>query len=91
MDNRNKNDKVLQGFHADKVREYAKVPMITIYNSPEDYPGKYVARLWDLHTPTPYIVIADTLDEARAAIPTGDMIQFSRDTKDDLCIVETWV
>jgi len=67
-----------------------KFPLITIYADPSDYPGKYVARLFDMSTPTTYISIADTMDEIRSTIPRT-MIRLSRQPNDDPCIVEVWI
>lgn len=91
MDNRGTADIVLDRFEWAEIRRHAKVPIITIYTSPEDYPDKFVARLWDLDKPTPYIAVADTMDAARAAVPTEVMIPFQRDPRDDACITETWI
>lgn len=64
-----------------------------IYNSPDDYPGLFVVRRWDVgdgqilameHT------THETLDEARASIPQG-LVCFDRSEEDELCIVETWL
>ena len=66
------------------------MPMVVIYEKPVDYPDKYVARLWDVKGPTRRIVLADTLIEARKAIPFG-MVKFDRFRNDDPCVTETWI
>ena len=67
-----------------------KIPLITIYYNPSDYPGKYVARLFDCSNPTHYIVLADTLENIRQSIPPT-MRCFRRHPDDDPCIVEVWI
>nr|DAI56795.1 MAG TPA: hypothetical protein [Caudoviricetes sp.] len=83
-------DKILTAFRWEQVRAAAKVPMICVYENPADYPGKYVARLWDLQRPTGFVVVADSLEQIREAIPEG-MVPFNRSGEDDPVIVETWI
>lgn len=85
-----RNDKILSAFRWEQIKAAAKVPLICVYDNPADYPGKYVARLWDLQQPTGFVVVADSLEEVRAAIPDG-MVQLARLGKDDPVIVETWI
>jgi len=61
-----------------------------IYKHPKDYPDKYVARKWILDEPTSEAVFANTLEEARLAIPKG-LIRMERNNQDDPCIVEIWL
>lgn len=66
-----------------------------VYDNPSDYPGKFVVRR---QTPINGIVVAEnkpmiiasTLEEARAAIPR-DLMRFPRDPSDDPVIVESWL
>ena len=85
-----RNDITVERFNLAQIRRTVKAPIICVYNSPADYPGQFAARLWDLDKPTRYIVVADTLEAVRAAIPE-DMIRFHRDQSDDPCIVESWI
>lgn len=39
-------DKVVKSFDMNSLIKITRLPLICIYNSPSDYPGKYVARLW---------------------------------------------
>jgi hypothetical protein len=73
-----------------KAIKMAKVPLICIYDHPEDYPNKFVARLWDGNVPTEIMVTADTLDGIRAKIPNG-MVRLECNWRDDPAIVETWI
>jgi hypothetical protein len=67
-----------------------RCPVIVIYQSPSDFPGKYVARLWDLNKPTKLAVVRDTLDEIRQAIPDR-FTRLAPSPKDDLVIEEIWI
>lgn len=69
--------------------------LFTIYNSPKDYPGKFVVRRWWIGDgpdpqPTGDFVLADSLDEAREFVPPG-LVCFMRSETDDPVIVETWL
>ena len=68
----------------------SQIPMIVIFNSPKDYPEKYVGRLWDLDKPTQVLTVKDTLEEVRAEIPFG-FINIGRHASDDPAIVEVWI
>lgn len=68
--------------------------MYVIYESPSDYPGKFVVRKHVVQngriTPadSPEI-ICDNLAKAREAIPPY-LYRQPREMRDDRCIVETW-
>lgn len=71
------------------------VEVFTIYDSPSDYPGRFVVRRFvvtgEQITPDAGpTVVADTLETARAAIPYG-LIQMPRMEGDDAPIVESWL
>ena len=66
------------------------MPISAVYDHPEDYPDKFVARVYDMDKPTNLIVLGDTLDEVREAIPQS-MAKIDRQQGDDPCIVETWI
>lgn len=83
-------DIVVKTFDMRQITKLARFPLICIYNSPEDYPGKYVARLWDGDKPTTLVAIADSLEEIRETKPPEMMIM-DRMPNDDLVIVETWI
>lgn len=85
-----RNDKILDSFGWRCIRAIAAVPLICIYSSPTDYPGKYVARLWDMMRPTNLVTVSDSLEGIRQTIPDGMML-CPRYPNDDNCIVETWI
>lgn len=69
----------------------------TVYFNPSDYPGKHVVRRFNLGLstgcpvkPTGDVLVADSLEEARALIPYG-LLCFPRAFKDDIVIVECWM
>ena len=65
-------------------------PIITIYNSPLDFPGEYVARLFDLTKATPYFCTAATLEEIRKKMPYGKTC-IPRYADDPESVVESWI
>jgi len=71
------------------------MPIITIYkNTTKDYPGKYVARLFDIRPGevlyTRYIMLADTVTKIRKEIPRN-MTMFMPQENDDPVVLETWI
>lgn len=69
-----------------------KFPIIVIYRHPEDYPDKYVARIFDITQPTDAVVIKDSLQELQKDISRNMSKTFiPRDEKDDSCIVGSWI
>lgn len=72
------------------IKRDTRFPIICIYSHPSDYPDKFVARLFDIDSPTDVYEIADTLDEIRQTIPP-EMVRMERDPNDDPCIVEVFM
>ena len=83
-------DVIIDHFEYGKLVKVTYFPLICIYFHPADYPEKYVARVFDLDDPTNLIAVADSLDQIEKKIPK-EMWRISRSTKDDPCIVETWI
>ena len=90
MKNRNR-DIVVERFDWPVIRPHSIVPVVTVYKSPKDYPGKYVARLFDLDMPTRFVFVADTYQELLDKIPVQQLARLDRDEKDDPAIVEVWM
>lgn len=66
-----------------------------IYESPSDYPGKFVVREWNSSSGSQWAVpgpatVCDTLKEARTKMPRG-LTRMERMEHDDPCILETWL
>lgn len=65
-----------------------------IYKNPQDYPNKFVVRVWIIGSGTvqagPMICAVDTIEEARESLPDGvdPMPVFDND---DPVIVEVWM
>lgn len=73
-----------------------KMPLVTVYYNPSDFPGKYVARLFDFENPTNQVMVKDTLDEIRDSFvsqnySSNTWVNFSRDELDDPNILEIWI
>jgi hypothetical protein len=71
-----------------------QLEMWTVYHSPRDYRGQYVARKFVVdgpqYRPTTDVFTADSLDEIRTLLPPG-LVRLPRDSCDDKNIVETWL
>lgn len=68
-------------------------PVIVIYNSPDDYKGYFVARVWDLDKPTDTFMLKKDLHKIREDIKANlpNMVRLPKAQNDDPCIVETWI
>lgn len=62
----------------------------TIYDSPIDLPGSFVARKWVMETPTSELLQDKTLEGLREKLPPG-LLCMPRSPGDDPKIVETWM
>lgn len=68
------------------------VPMIVIYDHPDDFPEHVVARVYDMQIPTNAAVLYENLEKAREDVrAAGFMIQIPRDPKDVLSIIEIYM
>lgn len=83
-------DRIVTRFNYARLVKQTTMPIIMIFESPEDYPGKYVARVFDVDKPTNLAAVADTYEEIQQAIPAG-MVRLERNEKDDPVILETWI
>jgi hypothetical protein len=61
-----------------------------VYESPADFPVKYVSRRLHLNRPTPDFVVGDTLMDVRAKLPKG-LFKIERSELDDPQIRESWI
>jgi hypothetical protein len=66
----------------------------TIFHNPLDHPGKWVLRSFTVRPlqvqPSADCVVADSLEQVRAALP-GGVYLLPRDLLDDPAIYESWV
>ena len=84
------DDIYLARFDYEELTEQAAIPVIIVTANQDDYPRRYVARLWDMSVPTStqYMALEDTLEELRKTIPA----QMSRlPAAPDDSIVEAWL
>lgn len=71
-----------------------KLPLITIYEKPLDYPNGFIARVWDGEGPKPTntVTMRFSLEEIREDIKAaGFRVIFPRAEGDEPHIVETWM
>ena len=59
-----------------------------ILKDQDDYPGRVIARLATMH-PTIYVMVADTLAEVQAMLPSG-LERSAREMTDPSEIIEIW-
>lgn len=90
------DDNVLTVAEADAFHRYivaaGELLIWTVYAYPTDYPDRYVARPYGavVGHPLKVVLVADALDDLRGMIPRG-LVALTRNTKDDPCIVESWL
>lgn len=84
------DDIYLARFEYAKLTEQAAIPVIIVTANQDDYPRRYVARLWDMSVPksTQYMVLEDTLEDLRKTIP-AEMNRLPAAPDDS--IVEAWL
>ncbi|MDO4275894.1 MAG: hypothetical protein Q4D16_19680 [Eubacteriales bacterium] len=69
-----------------------EVPMYAVYYNTFDYPGKYVARLYDVDKPTNIVIIKDTIEEMQEYFDQKTpFIYFRRGAGDVPELVGVWV
>lgn len=84
------DDIYLARFDYEELTEQAAIPVIIVTANQDDYPRRYVARLWDMSVPTStqYMALEDTLEELRKTIP-AEMSRLPAAPDDS--IVEAWI
>jgi hypothetical protein len=84
------DDIYLARFDYEELTEQAAIPVIIVTENQDDYPRRYVARLWDMSVPTStqYMALEDTLEELRKTIP-AEMSRLPAAPDDS--IVEAWL
>lgn len=85
------NDKVVSSMEEVDFSDLF-LPFITLYNNPVDYPGKFVARVFDLDKPTNCCCIYESREQAKEdAAKAGFEDIIPRMPHDDIHIVEAYV
>lgn len=84
------DDIYLARFDYEELTEQAAIPVIIVTANQDDYPRRFVARLWDMSVPasTQYMALEDTLEELRKTIP-AEMSRLPAAPDDS--IVEAWL
>ena len=98
LDNKERSDYDIQidSFTQDiDLSSISKMPIITIYkNTTIDYPGKFVARLFDIRPgevrSTRYIMLSEHIHEIHEGIPKY-MSKVKPQITDDPVVLETWL
>lgn len=75
-----------------------KLSLWTVYKNPTDYPGKFVARRFELDQPTTDFNVGDDIEPIRDWIfqeairfRQGSPFKMERSVNDDPIIYETWI
>jgi hypothetical protein len=64
---------------------------VAIFESPDDYPGKFVARVFRDETRDPVpLIVCDTLQQARSAVYPG-MVKMAPMPGDVKSLREVWI
>ena len=84
-------DKILNSI-AEADLSGLRMPIVTMYRSPKDYPGKCVARIWDGDRPTETVVIKDTVGEIDEDMHRHtSMFWIPPTADDDPAIMGAWI
>ena len=69
-----------------------RLPAIAVHENPSDYPGKFMARIFDADIPTNIVMVKDTLEELQHDIRQNtNMVFFTRGTEDVESMIGAWV
>lgn len=69
-----------------------KMPMLAVYKSPDDFPGYYVARVYDMEKPTDTVMVKRSLAEIEMDIRKHTGMAFLPRTKEDVAsLVGVWM
>lgn len=98
LDNKERSDYDIQidSFVEDiDLNLISKMPIISVYrNTTKDYPGKFVARLYDIRPGevryTRYIMLADHIRNIHEGIPSY-MTRIEPQPTDDPVVLESWL
>ena len=88
MDDQIIDPSMARSLHADARRTRPLVGWV-VMRDPPDYPGRVTARLVTTDGQAPYVLVADTLAEIRAALPHG-LVRTERQPAEPPEVVEIW-
>lgn len=88
--------KEVQEKRVESIREVdfsgLKVPFVAVYGHPDDFPDKYVARIYELDRATDTIMVKETLEEIETDIKEHTAMTFiPRGTADVPSLVGVWM
>ncbi len=67
-------------------------PCIAVYRNPEDFPGKSVARVYDMDRPTDVVIVRENPIEIAADIRKYTSMKFIPRTKEDVsALIGVWI
>lgn len=68
------------------------MPFVAVYDHPEDYPDKCVARIYELDKPTDTIMVKETVEEIETDIKKHTTMLFLQRGADDVpSLVGVWM
>lgn len=68
-----------------------RLPMWNLFNSPTDFPGMYVARLFYNDEPQDKVLICEDLAELRKIMINKGLARLERHDSDPAQFIETWL
>ena len=69
-----------------------RIPAIVVYESPDDYQGLFVSRVFDLDQPTDVVMIKQTMNEITSEIRKNtDMVFMARGADDVPALAGVWI
>lgn len=69
-----------------------RLPLIAVYEYPEDYPKSYVARIYDIDVPTNTVMVKDSLEEIQLDIMDNcGKVFYRRGTDDVPSLIGVWI
>lgn len=84
-------NKIIQSF-GEVDMSHLKWPTIAVYKDTKDFPGKYIARIFDVDRATDTIMIKDTFMEIQQDIRRNtNMVFIVRHPDDDPVIMGAWI
>ena len=77
------NENIINSMAEADMKEL-RVPLIAVYEHPDGYPEKCVARIYDMGEPTDTVMVMDSVDEIREDIELNVGQQIEGDAKSEL-------
>lgn len=82
---------IVENFYEVPEEDFPSIPMIVVYENPIDFEEKcFVARLCYLDRPSAYVIVRESYEEIKEALPPH-MFALDRNYYDDPKIVATFI